>query len=282
DKWISKIPKKLSKSRVILARRKSGKTSFLQRIFNRLWSDNGPVIPFYLDIPESKIWYPTFAIDYYCAFASQYISFLERDEKLVRKSLSLEEIREYGVSKSIKPFVSDVDLLFQERKAGGLHDLMWKTAYTAPHVFASLYDVRFLVLIDEFQNITNYVYRDEQCEGKPDETMAGSFHSTVESKIAPMLVTGSYVRWLIKIAGKYLEAGRLSKIRMPPYLTNEEGLQAVYKYADFHGEPISNETAILINQLCMSAPFFISCVFESDYEGRDLTTKEGVIDAVNY
>ncbi|MCP4757403.1 MAG: hypothetical protein GY866_41615, partial [Proteobacteria bacterium] len=70
DKWISKIPKKLSKSRVILARRKSGKTSFVQRIFNRLWSDNGPVIPFYLDIPESKIWYPTFAIDYYCAFAS--------------------------------------------------------------------------------------------------------------------------------------------------------------------------------------------------------------------
>ncbi|MCP4754962.1 MAG: hypothetical protein GY866_29140, partial [Proteobacteria bacterium] len=107
-------------------------------------------------------------------------------------------------------------------------------------------------------------------------------HSTVESKIAPMLVTGSYVRWLIKIAGKYLEAGRLSKIRMTPYLTYEEGLQAVYKYADFHGEPISNETAILINQLCMSDPFFISCVFESDYEGRDLTTKEGVIDAVNY
>lgn len=29
-KWISRIPDKLSKSRVILARRKSGKTSFVQ------------------------------------------------------------------------------------------------------------------------------------------------------------------------------------------------------------------------------------------------------------
>ncbi len=54
------------------------------------------------------------------------------------------------------------------------------------------------------------------------------------------------------------------------------------KYADFYGEPISNETAVLINQLCMSDPFFISCVFQSDYEGRDLTTREGVIEAVNY
>ncbi len=47
-KWIDNIPRMLSKSRVILARRKSGKTSFVQRIFNRLWSENGTVIPFYL------------------------------------------------------------------------------------------------------------------------------------------------------------------------------------------------------------------------------------------
>ena len=39
DKWISQIPDRLSKSRAILARRKSGKTAFVERIFNRLWSD---------------------------------------------------------------------------------------------------------------------------------------------------------------------------------------------------------------------------------------------------
>jgi hypothetical protein len=38
-KWIKNIPKRLSKSRVIIARRKSGKTSFVQRIFNQLWTD---------------------------------------------------------------------------------------------------------------------------------------------------------------------------------------------------------------------------------------------------
>ena len=80
---------------------------------------------------------------------------------------------------------------------------MWKTAFSAPHRFADFYDIRFLVMIDEFQNIAQYIYHDQKCDGKPDETMAGSFHNLVESKIAPMLVTGSYVGWLLEIAGKY-------------------------------------------------------------------------------
>jgi len=82
NNWLDNIPKRLSKSRVILARRKSSKTAIVQRIFNRLWSENGPVIPFYFSFEENKIWYPNLAIDYYCAFASQYISFLERSESL--------------------------------------------------------------------------------------------------------------------------------------------------------------------------------------------------------
>lgn len=281
-KWLANIPKKLSKSRVILARRKSGKTAFVQRLFNQLWSAHGEVIPFYFDIAEENIWYPHLAVKYYRAFASQYISFLERDEKLVRESLSLEEIREYGISKSIKSFVRDVDFLMKENKPGGMHALMWETAYAAPHRFADVYDTRFLVILDEFQNLAQYVYHNQQCEGKPDKTIPGSFHSLSESKIAPMLVTGSYVGWLIEIQGKYLEAGRLSHWYMPPYLTLEEGLQAVYTYAEVYNEPITNDTAILLNQLCMSDPFFISCVIRSNYDERDLTTEDGVVNTVNY
>ena len=36
--WIDKMPKRLSKSWAILGRRKSGKTTFVQRLFNQLWS----------------------------------------------------------------------------------------------------------------------------------------------------------------------------------------------------------------------------------------------------
>ncbi len=33
----------------------SGKTAFVQRIFNQLWSAGGDVIPFYYDIAEKNI-----------------------------------------------------------------------------------------------------------------------------------------------------------------------------------------------------------------------------------
>ncbi|MBF0199784.1 MAG: hypothetical protein HQK66_00440 [Desulfamplus sp.] len=280
-RWIDNISKKLSKSRVILARRKSGKTAFIQRLFNQLWSAGDQVIPFYFDIAENNIWFPMFSIKYFCSFATQYISFLEREPLLIQSTFMPEQIRDYGVSNNIQALVQDVDSLLKN-KDSGFHDLMWETAYSAPHRFAALHDIRFLVIIDEFQNITQYVYRDEACAGKPDETLAGSFHYHVESKIAPMLVTGSYIRWLINISSKYLEAGRLTEMFMSPYITEESGLEAVYRYADAYDEPITNDTAILINTLCMSDPFFISCVIQTNYDNKDLTTEKGVIETVNH
>ena len=277
-RWLANIPHELSKSRVILARRKSGKTAFVQRLFNQLWGQHGQVIPFYFSVPEGKMWYPNFAIGYYCAFASHYISFLEREEELVRNPLTLEAIKAYGIAKSIKLLVDDTELLLQRNN----HDAMWETAYTAPHRFAAVYDQRILVMIDEFQYLTQFVYPDPYFQTKPIETLPGSFHTAVESKVAPMLVTGSYISWILEIAAEYLEAGRLSLWYMNPYLTPDEGLQAVYRYAEAFGEPITNESAAMLNQLCMADPFFISCVIQSNYKGRNLQTVDGVADTVNY
>ncbi|MGD9975127.1 MAG: restriction endonuclease [Desulfatirhabdiaceae bacterium] len=280
-KWIRFIPRRLSKSRVILARRKSGKTAFVQRIFNQLWTENGAVIPCYINISERRIWFPYFAITYYTTFASQYISFLERDPNIVRNPFSLEEIRQYGLSKYIKPLIDDVDAISRSIKEGG-YDLAWHTAATAPHRMAALYDIRFLVMIDEFQNTGEYIYRDQECHTSKDPTIPGTWHDLSESKLAPMLVTGSYVGWLINIIDTYLEAGRLKRFVLNPYLIPEEGLQAVYQYSRLYEEPITNETALQINRLCMSDPFFISCVIQSKLDGKDLTTESGVVNTVHY
>ena len=280
-KWLSWIPKKLAKSQVILARRKSGKTAFVQRVFNMLWNENGAVVPFYLDIAEKKIWYPDFAFKYFRTFASQYISFLERDAALLKKPLTFDEIRAYAKAKSMKDILRDVDLMLHDKKEGS-YDLVWDTACTAPDRYASNTEQRFLVILDEFQNLSRFVYPSRRYNGDPDDSMPGSFHSLSESKVAPMLVTGSYVSWLVDISAKYLQAGRLSEWYMDPFLEPEEGLEAIYRYAHVYKMPISNDTALLINKLCMSDPFFISCVMKSKYSGTDLTHAEGVIDTVNY
>ncbi len=281
DKLISRIPDRLTKSHAILARRKSGKTTIVQRIFNRLWSENGQVIPFYINIKEQKIWLPDFAEKFYCTFASQYISFLERDPEPVAFPLTLKQIREYGVSRSVRHFVIDADTMLNYRN-NRKFDLLWQTAAEAPARYAQLYDRRILVMIDEFQNTGEYIYRDEECRTARDETIPGTWHDLSESKLAPMLVTGSYVGWLINIINTYLEAGRLKHIYINPYLTAENGLTAVYRYAEHYREPVTNESALQINRLCMSDPFFISCVIQSFYEDKNLTTAEGVVDTVHY
>jgi len=277
DQWVKGIPRRISKSRVILARRKSGKTAFVQRLFNQIWSENAGVIPFYLDIGDSKWWYPNFAIHYYTTFATQYISFRERDEALMRQPLSLEEIRAYGLSAGNRVLVADVNEI-QKNFDIGLYDSIWYTAYTGPHRMATVYDQRVLVMLDEFQNITQYIHRNEAYNTAPDEDIAGSFHCNIESKYAPMLLTGSCVDWLLKITGKY----EASAVTFPPVLTPEAGLEAVYRYATVYNTPVTKATAMQINVLCMADPFFISCVMQSRFPGRNLTTAAGVVEAINY
>jgi len=272
--WIGRMPRELSKSRVILGRRKSGKTTFVQRLFNELWSANGQVIPFFYSVPESYMWYPDFAMSYYCTFATQYISFLERDASLVRDiPLTLEQIQAYGEANSINTIKRQAEVILYH-KAREEYGLMWETAYWAPHRVAAVYDQRILVIIDEFQYLTTNIYPRQDFSGDPIESMPGSYHEVSESKVAPMLATGSYVGWMVEIMGRYLEAGRLSHINFSPYLAEDEGLEAVYRYAEFFEEPITNETALYINELCGADPFFISCVIQSNSPDRDLTDKD--------
>lgn len=53
-KWIAGMPRELSKSRAILGWRKSGKTTFVQRLFNEIWSANGQVISFFTAFPSIR------------------------------------------------------------------------------------------------------------------------------------------------------------------------------------------------------------------------------------
>jgi len=71
-------------------------------------------------------------------------------------------------------------------------------------------------------------------------------------------------------------AGRLDQIYISHYLKPDEGLQAVYKYAEHFHKPITNRTAEQINTLCMSDPFFIYYVIRN-CRINALETKDGII-----
>jgi hypothetical protein len=106
--------------------------------------------------------------------------------------------------------------------------------------------------------------------------MPGSYHALVESKHAPMLVSGSYVSWMLSLMEEYLEAGRLEQYYISPYLKPHAGLQAVYKYAEYCNQHITNDTAEQINKLCFSDPFFIVCVMKNCKKDALLTNDGGI------
>ncbi len=179
--WTRKIPKMVSKSRAILARKKSGKTAFVQRLFNHLWQENGSVLPFYFEISESKQWLGNLAM-----------------------------------------------------------------------------------------------------EGEPDSSLPGIFHGLSESKIAPMLVTGSYIGWLMNIIRQHLEGARLKIFEFPTAMAPEESLEVALRLSEHLEVPVTNATALQIAEMCRHDPFFIRCLIDSSAPDLDLTTERGVQEGVKY
>jgi hypothetical protein len=106
-------------------------------------------------------------------------------------------------------------------------------AFSAPGNFAGNNNAFVLVMIDEIQYMTKYIYRDKACQYLI-RRLPGAYHGLVESKIAPMLVSGSYVGWMVQMMREIFVGGRLKYTGISSKLTPAEGLEAVYRYADFY------------------------------------------------
>ncbi|MCP4151224.1 MAG: hypothetical protein GY757_26005, partial [bacterium] len=104
----------------------------------------------------------------------------------------------------------------------------------------------------------------------------------MELKYAPMLVSGSYIGWMTQMMQEMFVGGRLKWTPISPKLAFEEGMEAVFRYANYHNIPITEKTALVMNILAQSDPFYISVLFGSDCPGKDFSTSDGVIHTLTY
>ncbi len=274
--WVEKIPKELAKSRVLLGRRKSGKTAVMQRLFNLLWNRNGSVIPFYFEVLDQDQWVLDFSDLYFRTFLSQYVSFKTRTP-LGKANTPWE----WSVlNEMIKDLKNDAILqeigFFQDHLAQGHANNMMRIAFAAPAAFTGYDDVFFVVMIDEIQYMTRYIFYDQDLNVQA-RRLPGAFHELVELKYAPMLVSGSYVGWMSRMMQEIFVGGRLRGTPFSSKLTPSEGLEAVYRYAEHYGILLTEELAFTINLLTQSDPFYIATLLGSEWEERDFSTRDGVI-----
>ncbi|MCP4154815.1 MAG: hypothetical protein GY757_44245 [bacterium] len=295
-KWINDIKEKKSQSTAILARRKMGKTALLERLFNIAFSNPGTddpeatgeagrekvvggVIPFYYEVKENKMWTVDFCRDFFLTFIYQYIAFKSRKpEYLFLDENNFEKVKQAARSEGLDyliDIIESVEYAFTHQHV----DSLWETVRKAPHSIAFRQKEFIVQMIDEFQFINDRVYRDRAMTQKHDD-MAAGYLSTAESKIAPLLVSGSWVGWLMNELIMMLPA-RFNYIYLEN-MSQDEAVEMVFKYSRFFNVPVTEETAYLIAQLAEGSPFYISSVFRSPYKEKDLSTIKGLKETMEF
>jgi hypothetical protein len=269
--WAEGTKQRISKSMGILSRRKKGKTALLQRFFNVLYDRNDPqLIPFYYRIPEEPLLKTTFASAFYRRLLCQYFAFTTRTPELVNQVLAFDELRD--IARDDRHAAADLrrmeDVL--ETNPGEA----WLYAREAGHRISALNDVRILQILDEFQYLNRWIVA---VPGGEPEKLCHSYMGAAESKFSPQIVAGSYIGWLGAIlrhmTGRYVE-------RRLEGLSDEEALEAVYNYARVYRVAITDETAPYVAEVCANDPFYIAATIGNRSDEKDLTTLEGVRDAL--
>ncbi|HLP44457.1 MAG TPA: hypothetical protein VK469_00825, partial [Candidatus Kapabacteria bacterium] len=273
-KWIDNIKEKKSQSTAILARRKMGKTAIMQRLFNIIYYKNDGIIPFYYEIKEKKMWVVDFCKDFFLTFIYQYIAFKSRKP-------------EYLLPENKSDFGKAIEIAKQEGLEylcgiieGAAHaaaheeiDISWEIAREAPQTIAFRQKEYVLQMIDEFQFLNAMIYRDKETKILIND-LAGGYLGTAESKIAPLLVSGSWVGWLMKELSSMLPSRFWYKfLRSMP---EDEAAEMVYNYSRFFEVPVTEETAYMIIKFTEGSPFYISAIIRSNYPDKDLTTIDGL------
>ncbi|MCU0289231.1 MAG: hypothetical protein MUF15_22900, partial [Acidobacteria bacterium] len=273
-KWINDIKEEKSQSTAILARRKIGKTAIMERLFNITFYKNDKVIPFYYEIKETEMWIVDFCKDFFLSFIYQYIAFKTRKPGYLNLiggfdfKKALETVKKESLDYLID-LIEGIEHEYIHKYVGTL----WTLVQDAPRRLAAHQGEFIVQMIDEFQFLNAKIYRDKKMKILIHD-LSGSYLNTAESKIAPLLVSGSWVGWLMKDLSSMLPARFKNKFLKP--MDEEEAAETVYKYSWFFEVPVTDETAFLLVHQTEGNPFYISAVIRSNYPEKDITTLEGL------
>jgi len=273
EAWIRDIEKKAAISNAIVSHRKVGKTALLQRLYNRLFVRQGKVIPFYLEIEETKRPLGEFSRIYYGSFISQLLSFKKKQWLGISYSppkwLALcRELQLDYVAKDIEEWQSLI---------GAGDSVLWTFTREAPHRLAEISGDYFLVIIDEFQHLNRYIF--DSWPGIPEPQLvelAGSYLGTSESKIAPLLITGSEVGMLMRLI--YRQLPKRFEFYFLEKFQEQDFLELGYKFSALYGIPVTDDCLLLAQRLLGGHPAYLRDIFRSKNPNKDLTAAEGLYD----
>jgi hypothetical protein len=279
-KWLDGIKERKSQSTAVMARRKMGKTALLERLFNITFFKNDGLIPFYYEIKENDIWIVDFCLDFFLTFIYQYMAFKSRKINYLGrdKKNSLEEAKKDAINEGLEYLTVVIENVAYSSRHRQV-DMLWNTVREAPKTIASSGKEFIVQMIDEFQFMNAMIYRDKEMKILA-RNLAGGYLSTAESKIAPLLVSGSWVGWLMDELNQMLPAR--FRYKFLKNMPEDEASEVLFKYSRFFDVPVTEEIAFSLVRISEGNPFYISSVIRSDYPGKDLTSIDGLTRALEF
>src|SRR6056297_528423 len=273
--WYRLVEKNFAQNQAIISRRKKGKMAFLQRLFNILWSagkepkeDTISVIPFYYSIRDKQVSLGYLALDFFTEFVKCYCSYQQRDKKLLSSKIKFNQLATIINDQSVKELYATMASYVEEDD----WEVMWDIASRAPSTIARDTGEKIVQIIDEFQNINEYVH--DKDKDRLNQ-MSGTYMQVAEFREAPLIVSGSEVHWLLKIVRSL--TGRFQTYPLEN-LPEEEARQAIEKYADFMNTTINKAAEEKIWELTRGDPLYIKALFLSRYNrAKDYTVDENIV-----
>ncbi|MCP4154557.1 MAG: helix-turn-helix transcriptional regulator [bacterium] len=279
-KWIDGIKQEKSKSTAILARRKMGKTALMERLFNITFYRNDGVIPFYYEVKEEKKWAVAFCKDFFFTFLYQYIAFKSRNTDYLNRfqNFNFDKAKQIAEKEGLGYLNEMIEGVAYTAGREEVDDL-WLMVRDTPRNLAARRGEFIVQLIDEFQFLNSEIYWDRAKTNRADDFAAG-YLSTAESKVAPLIVSGSWVGWLMNLLMMMLPSR--FKFTFPGDMPQDEAIEMIFNYSRFFEVPVTEETAYLIAQLLEGSPFYMAALLCSAYPDKDLTTVDGLIRTLEF
>ncbi|MEM7536749.1 MAG: hypothetical protein AAF639_31505 [Chloroflexota bacterium] len=264
--WGTGIPHKLRNSIALIGRRRTGKTSILVKLFNQLYFQQTKVMPIYVTFAhylkrKESITSYEFAEEYFKGYLGCYFAFQYHDPSIIGTT-SLDDLRDYATQKK-----DEVALGLFKSYDGALKEhiphsvITW--AINMPRRTAYFQEVPTAMIVDEFQVLTD-VYDPRQDLMR---NITGNFQRAVESRWAPMLVSGSSVSLLVNRALGGLLSGRFHYWHLPP-LPKEDTHDLVFRTSEHEqleerGGSVDEAIAEAIWQFTGGYPYSVHCLMTS-------------------
>ncbi len=269
-KWVGKIPRHHGNSYALIGRRRTGKTAILVRFFNQLFYEQDRVLPVYITFAR-YMWrkkvmsYYDFADEYFSSYLRSYLAFHYRRPMFVRQNYDWFFLWEFARD------VNDeyaLELCGHFERIRGADDMaaahrLAQWVINFPRGYAGTRKMPTAIIVDEFQVLTD-VYDPIQ---KIHHDLTDSFQQAVETRWAPLLVSGSAVSLLVSQALTGMLSGRFKYHYLKP-LSREYAHDLVFRLGDFAGTPVTEEFAEAMYQITGGYPYTINAMMNSECPDR--------------